>query len=908
MKRKLLNTILLILMVIAYSYPILAYSIENDEDSKIGESVEEQIPETKNDNANNIESIINTDQTSDTVSTQPEEFNVNSVSYTTHVQNIGWQKYVKDGAMAGTQGKSLRLEGIKIKLKDTSDGNIEYRTHIENIGWEENYKKNDEFSGTSGQSLRLEAIEIKLTGNISNYYDIYYRVHAENFGWLDWAKNGEKAGTAGYAYRLEGIEIKLIKKGEIGPTETKKAFIEPLVSYTTHVQNIGWQASVKDGTISGTSGKSLRLEGIKIALKSTRYTGNIVYQTHIQNIGWQNPVKNGELSGTLGQSLRLEAIKINLDGEIADYYDVYYRVHAQNFGWLDWAKNGEKAGTLGYGYRLEAIEIKLIEKGEKTPENTENHYSRRMVKYSIYQNNTWQNTYDGQELGTTGKKIESIGLSLYKDDYTGNILYSTYITGDGWQNYVSNGTSSNKTGSKIEALKIKLDGDIANYYDAYYSVYIINKGWTGWAKNDEPCGNVGYGNNIEKIRVKLVEKDSQESTDTTNTYAEDELRVKYTTYVDGKWQNYVQNGEVGGTTGKAKHIKALKVYLNKKTVKGTIEYSTHVSNVGWVDWTSENTQSGVINQNIEAIKIKLTGDLESNYDVYYRVHVSDVGWMGWTSNGKEAGTQTAGLGIEAIQVVLIGKGQTAPENTDNLKTTEPFLSARWVTESDGYKYFYDIYGNKITGCGYKIGNATHYFGPTGIYLGMNNLDVLDISAHNGKVDWKSVASSGVYGVILRIAASAEYRDSRIKENVAECKKYGIPYGIYIYSYAENYSEGQVYGRFTKSLIDEFDMHPTLGIFLDLESNSITQFMGPEHYTAVVKGFYSIVPEAEIYTYTNYANTALNTSYIRSKITWIADYRGYVGYTESYRMWQYTSKGRNVGVSGDVDISKLYSFR
>ena len=49
---------------------------------------------------------------------------------------------------------------------------------------------------------------------MNNYYDVYYRVHAQNFGWLGWAKNGEQAGTAGYAYRLEGIEILVLPKGQ----------------------------------------------------------------------------------------------------------------------------------------------------------------------------------------------------------------------------------------------------------------------------------------------------------------------------------------------------------------------------------------------------------------------------------------------------------------------------------------------------------------------------------------------------------------------------------------------------------------------------------------------------------------------------------------------------------------------
>ena len=81
-------------------------------------------------------------------------------------------------------------------------------------------------SGTEGRAYRLEAIEIKLTGEMAEHYDVYYRVHAENFGWLGWAKNGQQAGTAGYAYRLEGIEIMLVEKGSTftGTQTTMKCF------------------------------------------------------------------------------------------------------------------------------------------------------------------------------------------------------------------------------------------------------------------------------------------------------------------------------------------------------------------------------------------------------------------------------------------------------------------------------------------------------------------------------------------------------------------------------------------------------------------------------------------------------------------------------------------------------------
>ncbi|AWW25552.1 C39 family peptidase [Acetobacterium sp. KB-1] len=149
----------------------------------------------------------------------------------------------------------------------------------------------------------------------------------------------------------------------------------PSVSYRTHVQNDGWQEFVTDGIMSGTSGRSLRLEGIEVKLDAPDYDLGITYQTHIQNIGWEADTdrgwqSNGAMSGTEGLSYRLEAIQINLTGADAAGFDVYYQVHAQNMGWLGWAKNGESSGTAGYSYRLEGIHIVIVPKGGNPPTGT----------------------------------------------------------------------------------------------------------------------------------------------------------------------------------------------------------------------------------------------------------------------------------------------------------------------------------------------------------------------------------------------------------------------------------------------------------------------------------------------------------------------------------------------------------
>ena len=147
-----------------------------------------------------------------------------TVSYQSHVQDIGWQNRVGNGAVSGTSGQSLRLEAMRIQLNGI-DGGIEYKTHVQNIGWM-NWVSNDQLSGTEGQSLRLEAIQIRLTGTAAQLCDIYYRVHAQDFGWMGWAKNGQSAGTAGFSYRLEAIQIMLVPKDSAAPGNTANGFVQ----------------------------------------------------------------------------------------------------------------------------------------------------------------------------------------------------------------------------------------------------------------------------------------------------------------------------------------------------------------------------------------------------------------------------------------------------------------------------------------------------------------------------------------------------------------------------------------------------------------------------------------------------------------------------------------------------------
>ena len=316
--------------------------------------------------SNETTELPKTESTSETEEKPDEEPEKEpSISYTTHIQDIGWQNQVKDGEMGGTEGQAKRLEAIKITLKDLSGVKIKYQTHIQDIGWQD-WKYDGTLAGTEGQSKRLEAIKIELEE--SDKYSIMYRVHIQDIGWQDWRYDGEKAGTEGQSKRLEAIQIKIVEK------QTSIS-----VNYSVHVQDIGWQNWKAEEKIAGTEGQSKRLEAIKIELLTNIKNLKLKYRVHIQDIGWQDWKDSEEMAGTEGQSKRLEAIQIKLEN--TQDYSIEYRVHVQDIGWQDWVKDGKTSGTEGQSKRLEAIQIRIISKENDSDLQEEPKFERQEGTY-----------------------------------------------------------------------------------------------------------------------------------------------------------------------------------------------------------------------------------------------------------------------------------------------------------------------------------------------------------------------------------------------------------------------------------------------------------------------------------------------------------------------------------------------
>lgn len=217
------------------------------------------------------------------------------------------------------------------------------------------------------------------------HMDVLYSAHVQNIGWMGWAKNGETAGTTGQSLRLEAIQIRILPNTEAAPANdgsTSVPAYDASVSIQAHVQNIGWMGWAS-GT-AGTTGRSLRMEAVRIGLNGGSVSGGIEYRTHIQNIGWESGwAANGSTSGTEGRSLRLEAFQLRLTGDIANYYDVYYRAHIQNYGWLGWTCNGQSAGSSGCSYRMEALQVQLRIKGSGAPGSTANAFVKDQIRLNV---------------------------------------------------------------------------------------------------------------------------------------------------------------------------------------------------------------------------------------------------------------------------------------------------------------------------------------------------------------------------------------------------------------------------------------------------------------------------------------------------------------------------------------------
>lgn len=268
------------------------------------------------------------------------------------------------------------------------------------------------------------------------------------------------------------------------------------IKYQAHVQNIGWQNYVLNGSVAGTTGQALRTEGVKIILENAPVNVRVKYQAHIQDIGWQAWQYDNSLAGTVGRSLRLEALRVVIEG-LPSGYHVLYQAHVQDIGWQTWVQDGEIAGTTGKALRVEALRIKIV-----APDNTLIRYQSKMEN-SDFQ--PW--TSDGQVSGAAGQALKLTGVNIQVQNIPNlSVKYQVHMQNVGWGAWAYDGATSGNPNEelRIEGIRIVLEGNTSNYH-VQYQAYVQGLGWQSPVYDGAIAGIVAKSLRIEALKIKIVE-------------------------------------------------------------------------------------------------------------------------------------------------------------------------------------------------------------------------------------------------------------------------------------------------------------------------------------------------------------------------------------------------------------------
>jgi len=188
---------------------------------------------------------------------------------------------------------------------------------------------------------------------------------------------------------------------------------------------------------------------------------------------------------------------------------------------------------------------------------------------------------------------------------------------------------------------------------------------------------------------------------------------------------------------------------------------------------------------------------------------------------------------------------------------------------------------------------------------------IDVSYHNGTIDWKKVKQSEVEYAIIRCGYGTNDKnqdDKKWEENVKGCIDNNIPYGVYLYSYADTVEKASSEADHAIRLLQGKKFkYP---VYYDLEEEAIRKKLSKTEIANIAKTFCNKL-SAKGYTVGIYANKDWFTNYLTDSCfnnwtKWVAQYNTVCNYQGKYDMWQCSSTGRVPGISGNVDLNYSYS--
>ena len=213
----------------------------------------------------------------------------------------------------------------------------------------------------------------------------------------------------------------------------------------------------------------------------------------------------------------------------------------------------------------------------------------------------------------------------------------------------------------------------------------------------------------------------------------------------------------------------------------------------------------------------------------------------------------------------------------------------------------------VTAGGTRVKKGAVQYTMTASFSGGGLKKGIDVSHWQGRIDWNKVKASGVKFAIIRCGRGWDGNgldDNYWAYNVAECERLKIPYGVYIYSYAQTTAQAEAEARHALRLLKGH--YPALPVFYDLEDARTDG----ANYAANMKKFAGLIEgggyRVGAYANLNWWNGKLNSSTFDAYDKWVAQWNvSSCAYKKPHGYWQYSSKGSVPGIDGYVDLDYAY---
>ena len=187
---------------------------------------------------------------------------------------------------------------------------------------------------------------------------------------------------------------------------------------------------------------------------------------------------------------------------------------------------------------------------------------------------------------------------------------------------------------------------------------------------------------------------------------------------------------------------------------------------------------------------------------------------------------------------------------------------------------------------------------------------IDVSEFQGKIDWEKVKNDGIEFAILRCGYGMDFSnqdDVEYERNANECERLGIPYGVYLMSYANTVEKARSEAKHVLRLIEGRKI--SLGVWHDIEDNGTSGAINKETLTNIINTFCNTIKNAGhrvgVYASLNWLENKIERIIRDNYDIWVAQYYSKCEYEGKYIMWQHTSSGKVNGISTNVDMNILY---